>query len=207
MNLRSSNSKRKRHNLATSGDQLHPGEWRGGKKSRPVSRSRSPSASGASTPGTSGSNYRTRSRSVLRDPPHSRGSPHPHESTAQAFSGPTPPIPSQTPCNATINPTSSSLNSESAAWAGLGQALQTLRITAKTCPPLRSAIDDLVSCLSLFEAAAKSRNDYEDLANGLKNMVGMLSHHLVDATSERITNTLAGISEYVQLVGLTPHSQ
>ncbi|KAH7327629.1 hypothetical protein B0J17DRAFT_680392 [Rhizoctonia solani] len=41
----------------------------------------------------------------------------------------------------------------STAWTGLEQALQGLRLTTKICPPLCAAIDDLVSCVPLFEVS------------------------------------------------------
>ncbi|CAE6359456.1 unnamed protein product [Rhizoctonia solani] len=85
-------------------------------------------------------------------------------------------------------------NSRSIAWTGLEQALQALGLATKACPPIRSAVDDLVSCLSLFEAAAKSRKDYQDMANGLKDMVHLLIPHLHGATSESIINSITGIA-------------
>ncbi|CAE6471647.1 unnamed protein product [Rhizoctonia solani] len=96
------------------------------------------------------------------------------------------------------NTTPLSSNSTKTAWTGLEQALQALRITSKVCPPLRSAIDDLVSCLPLFETAARNRKDYEDLATGLRAMVVVLIQHLESAASDNITHTLAGIAEAIR---------
>ncbi|KAG8693604.1 hypothetical protein FRC11_002792, partial [Ceratobasidium sp. 423] len=79
-------------------------------------------------------------------------------------------------------------------WAGLEQALQALRITTKACPPLRSAIDGLKSCLGIFEEAARSRKDYAELANGLTAMAQLLIKHLPSAASREITDTITRIS-------------
>ncbi|CAE7099926.1 unnamed protein product [Rhizoctonia solani] len=147
----SSKSNRKRANAPSTGDQLHPGEWRGSKRAKSISPSRPPTPAGASD----GSNSLLSQNSNQRSP-------------------------STVP---------------STAWTGLERALRGLRLTTKACPPLRSAIDDMVSCVPLFEAAAKNRKDCEELAIGLQGMVQLLDPHLADATSDNISTTIKDIAE------------
>ncbi|KEP49126.1 putative vegetative incompatibility protein HET-E-1 [Rhizoctonia solani 123E] len=110
----------------------------------------------------------------------------------------TPVIALENDCNDTTDDTTLNMNSSDAAWKELEQALLALHITTKACPTLRLAVDDLVSCLPLFETVAKSRQDYEDLATGLKVMAGLLTQHLEDATYEVMTNALTGIAEAIR---------
>ncbi|CUA74200.1 Ribosome assembly protein 4 [Rhizoctonia solani] len=182
----SSKLKRKHTKSTAAEDYLHPGERRDGKRSRSPSRSNSPTASEA-TPGTSGSNDDTQPHQISQE--HSSSSGTPQEYNVPPTIGPVPAI---------ILPNSRNATNTTTAWSGLEKALQALRLTAKACTPLRLAVDDLVSCLSLFEAAAKNRKDYDDLASGLKSMVGILIKHLEDAASENISNTLVGIAEAIR---------
>ncbi|CAE6422198.1 unnamed protein product [Rhizoctonia solani] len=190
--------KRKRTNPTTTGDQLHPGEWEGGKRARSLSRSGSPTASGASTLGTSNPNHFIRSAPSSRSPSPNRATPHTLASDATTATE----IPSVATPRITLNReadgATSGQSSARKAWTGLEHALQALRITTKGCPPLRSVAEDLTSCLSIFETAAKTRKDYEDLATGLKAMVELLAQHLNNAASESITNTITGISERIR---------
>ncbi|KAJ1299657.1 hypothetical protein OPQ81_009109 [Rhizoctonia solani] len=84
------------------------------------------------------------------------------------------------------------------AWTGLEEALRALRVTIKICPPLSSAVDDLVSCLPIFEAAAKNRSDYDELATGLKSTVHLLIRHLNDTVSEETVNAIAGTANSIR---------
>ncbi|CAE6378817.1 unnamed protein product [Rhizoctonia solani] len=194
MALRSLISKRKRNNKMSTGTHLDPGEWRGGKKSRSPSRSRSPITSG-STPGTSKSTHPIRPGQNSRSPSPIRHAPQVLGHNASTTVNLTPRVASRDPSNAAPTVTTSNENLTSTAWNGLEQTLQALRITTKVCPPLRSVVDELVLCLPLFEAAAKCRKDYEDLTTGLKAMVILLIQHLEDAASESITNSLTEIAE------------
>ncbi|CAE6499938.1 unnamed protein product [Rhizoctonia solani] len=196
MDLRSVLSKRKRINETNTGAQLHPGEWRGGKKSRSPSRSGSPTASGTSTPGPSDSNAPIQPHQDSRSPSLSNNVPQAPERSAPTIAQPTSATP-RDPSNTTTS-ASSSGRVTSTAWTGLEQALQALQISTKACPPLRSAIEDLMSCLPLFETALKCRKDYESLTTGLNAMVTLLAHHLGDGSSERITDTLTGIADAIK---------
>ncbi|CAE6403637.1 unnamed protein product [Rhizoctonia solani] len=182
-----SGAKRKRTNATNAGNQLHPGEWRNGKRSRSNSPSGSPIPS-AATKGTSDSNSSALLQNLSRDSNQSQIQDCPQPTSVgfpRSAPGGTDTASIATPSN----------NSPSNEWTGLEKALQGLRLTTKACPPLRSAIDDLVSCVPLFETAAKNRKDYEDLAIGLKGMVRLLDPHLADTTSENITNTIKDIAE------------
>ncbi|CUA76224.1 Vegetative incompatibility protein HET-E-1 [Podospora anserina] [Rhizoctonia solani] len=176
-----SSSKRKRRGRPNVGDLLRPEEW-----SNKRSRSGSPSASGASTPGAGYSN--TPAPSNLS----SRG--------ASPMGRPEPSLPSDTPMTL-------SNNTSGSAWTGLEQALRALRITTKICPPLSLAVNELASCLPIFEAAAKSHRDYDALATGLKDMVNQLIRHLNGTRSESIINTITDIAEAIrkEIESITMH--
>ncbi|CAE6448914.1 unnamed protein product, partial [Rhizoctonia solani] len=185
-------SKRINKKVTTSEDHLHPGERRGGKWTRLLSRSKSPRASGSSTTTNDGLTYDNQSHQISSEPSPRSGTPQ---------GGDIPTTAELTPAIALendSNDTTSNTNSTSAAWAGLEQALLVLRIATKTCPTLRLAIDDLVSCLPLFEMAARNHKDYEDLATSLKLMAGLLTQHLENATSEPMINIFTGIAEAVR---------
>ncbi|CAE6499953.1 unnamed protein product [Rhizoctonia solani] len=191
-----SSSKRKRRGRPNIGDFLHPGEW-GHKRSR----SGSPSASGASTPGTDYSNSPAHCMS-----PSPMGSPGLSLSSSYALLPPTDNTAHQTPLATTSIP-SSTRNSPGSAWTGLEQALRALRITTKIIPSLSLAVDALTSCLPMFEAAAKSHRDYNALATGLKGMVDQLIRHLNGTASEAIIDTITGIAEAIrkEIESITMH--
>ncbi|KDN38658.1 hypothetical protein RSAG8_09333, partial [Rhizoctonia solani AG-8 WAC10335] len=196
MSSKPSGSKRKRTGRPSLGNLLHPGEW-GNKRAK----SGSPPASGASTPGTTYSNSPAPSHPSSRSPSPA-GHPGPSIPTASSLNTAsyTPVLPNLTvqsphPSNSVPN---STRNSTGSAWTGLEQALRALRVTTKICPSLSLAVDDLTSCLSIFEAAAKNQRDYDELATGLKSMVDQLVRHLDRATSEGIITTITSIAEAIR---------
>ncbi|CAE6429427.1 unnamed protein product, partial [Rhizoctonia solani] len=184
-----SSSKRKRRGRPNLGDLLRPGEW-----SNKRSRSGSPSASGASTPATGYSNTPAPSNPSSRGPsPVGRRGPS---------------LPSRnSPNNPSGTPITPSNNTSGSAWTGLEQALRALRITTKICPPLSLAVNELASCLPIFEAAAKNHRDYDSLATGLKDMVNQLIRHLNGTRSESIINTITDIAEAIrkEIESITMH--
>ncbi|CAE7229674.1 unnamed protein product [Rhizoctonia solani] len=193
------NQKRKRPEIpSTSGGWLHPGdreEWRGNKKARSVSGSRSASPAGASTHNEADTNEpippkrsslglakllpRSQERSRANDTSPSLQVSH------NILQGPssvnvTPPVPDKT----------------STVRSGLEQAFRKLRIvTDVICPSLCSVIDDLTACLHVFEAAAKNRQEYNDLTDELKSLVEQLIRHLHAAPTEDIIDSISTISE------------
>ncbi|CAE6479997.1 unnamed protein product [Rhizoctonia solani] len=191
-------SKRKRKNAKNAVDQLQPGRWRGGGDTASVSRSRSPTVSRASTPGTSDPNRpelsapNSRRPSIIGTSPRTPGynAPTTTELPSSAIS--------QAPSNQETSNTTSARGLTRTAWTGLEQTLQALRTTTRACPPLYSAIDDLASCIPIFETAARNRKDYDDLATGLKDMLELLIRHLDKATSESISSTIKGIAERIR---------
>ncbi|CAE7061018.1 unnamed protein product [Rhizoctonia solani] len=183
-------SKRKRLVRPALENLLHPGEWRNKR-----ARSGSPSASGAATPSTGYSNSPAHSNHSSRSPsPIGRPIP-PDLSTSTSI-----PLPNAASraSGAMGGAPSSSKRSKGSGWTGLEQALRALRITAKLCPPLSTAVDELVSCLPMFEAAAKNHRDYDELAAGLECMVDQLARHLNGTTSETIVNTIASIADAIR---------
>ncbi|CAE7089248.1 unnamed protein product, partial [Rhizoctonia solani] len=170
MSSQSSGSKRKRTDRSNLGNLLHPGEWRTKR-----ARSGSPSASGASTPGM-GSHSPAQSNASSRGP-----SPVGH---------PGPSVPTTT--------SSSTRNATGGPWTGLEKALRALHLTAGMCPPLSMAVDELVSCLPEFKAAAENRKDYDELSTGLERMVEQLDRHLKQTTSEGIMDTITGVAEAIR---------
>ncbi|KDN45435.1 hypothetical protein RSAG8_05022, partial [Rhizoctonia solani AG-8 WAC10335] len=193
-----SNSKRKRPEPDPTGGSLHPGAWRGSKKARSVSRSISPSPSGASTPSEVGASEFTqsnrKSRGLAKLLPRSR-----ERTKANATSLPQP---SQEVLQGpvTVNAATPAQNSTGTTRFGLEEAFRKLRIVTDTiCPPLCSVIDDLTVCLHVFEAAAaNNRQEYHDLTDELKSLVEQLIRHLHSAPSEDITDSISTISEAIR---------
>ncbi|KAG8688348.1 hypothetical protein FRC11_005588, partial [Ceratobasidium sp. 423] len=196
-----SNSKRKRPERAPPDgtDWLHPGVWRGNKKARSVSGSRSPSVSGASTPADIDTDEPTQayrsSRSPARQRPQSQEHNRPDTSLPSTLSshGTT-----RDPASTTTGTAAPALNSSGNTPSGLEQALRKLRIAADICPPFSSAVDGLTSCLHVFEAAARNRREYKDMTAGLRSLVGQLIRHLEAAPSEEIIDCISPISEVIR---------
>lgn len=83
------------------------------------------------------------------------------------------------------------------AWKGLESALRALHISAEAIPPLQSAVDGLVSCLDIVEAATRHRRDYEELASSLESVAELLKTHLQDSRSARLNNKILNISQTI----------
>ncbi|KAL5633002.1 hypothetical protein ACGC1H_003480 [Rhizoctonia solani] len=196
-----SNSKRKQPEPTPLSGWLHPGdsgEWRGNKRPKSVSRSRSPSPSGVSTPSEAGTNEPTRSsrssRSLAKLLPRSR-----ERSQANAIKPSSQASPAVPQGSAKANVTTPIQNPPSAARSGLEEVFRKLRIvTGAICPPLCSAIDDLTTCLHVFEAAANNHQEYNDLTDELKSLVEQLIRHLHAAPSEDIIDSISIISEAIR---------
>ncbi|KAB5587802.1 hypothetical protein CTheo_8758 [Ceratobasidium theobromae] len=80
-----------------------------------------------------------------------------------------------------------------AAWRALEGTLKGLQVAAESVPPLKSAIDGLVSLLGAFEAT-KNREDYEKLANDLEITAEFLNQHLKGATAGLMTDRVSSIA-------------
>ncbi|KAB5589417.1 Vegetative incompatibility protein HET-E-1 [Ceratobasidium theobromae] len=85
-----------------------------------------------------------------------------------------------------------------AAWRALEGTLKGLQVAAEAVPPLKSAIDGLVSLLDAFESAAKNREDYEKLANDLEITVEFLNQHLTGATAGPMTDRISNIARSIE---------
>ncbi|KAH7327622.1 hypothetical protein B0J17DRAFT_680375 [Rhizoctonia solani] len=183
------NSKRKRYEQ-TLGGLLHPG-WRESKRARSVSRSRSPSASGVSTPGEVDTsepdqpNQKLNLAELLTRPRRTR--------RANA-AGPS--ANSSRPTSKglfTENVTKTTQNSRGDARSGLAEGLQKLSIAVDTnCPPLSSAIEDLRSSLHIFTDATSNRQEYKELTAGLESLVQQLISYLRAARSDEIVDAIKG---------------
>ncbi|CAE6522231.1 unnamed protein product, partial [Rhizoctonia solani] len=196
-------AKRKLSTPSLSTSLLQPGSWRG-KRSRTNSRSGSPSDLGTysqDSASASSSNHTqptTHSISLSSD-----GGPRPltPEASANHLGGATSTTPSvaRGPSVAPVRPILNPDGGE-ASWKALEMALSALRISTKICPPLHSAVDNLKSCLHIFQRykeAAKSRKDYKELATGLTAMVELLVKHMSNASSKEIMEIIASIAKNI----------
>ncbi|KAG8732240.1 hypothetical protein FRC11_014941 [Ceratobasidium sp. 423] len=104
----------------------------------------------------------------------------------------------QNPVDATVGEVMATQNSKDIAGSGLEEALRKLRIAADICPPFRSAVDGLTSCLHGFEAAARNRREYKDMTAGLRSLVEQLIRHLEAAPSDDIIDRISTISEVIR---------
>ncbi|KAG8689115.1 hypothetical protein FRC11_004073 [Ceratobasidium sp. 423] len=191
--------KRKRPISLTSGSLLHPGSWRD-KRARSTSRSVLPLDSGAAT---LGGNHSPNDAPSSPNPdvltpvksheqlPSPNLSSHGRDNTSSAELI----TDSNTPFG--VANSTPDQHTRRMSWTGLEQALQTLHLTTKICPPLHSAIDALKSTIHVFEAAAKAREDYDDLAAGLTSMVELLGKDLSNPASEEVMDTITRIAEKI----------
>ncbi|KAB5588635.1 Vegetative incompatibility protein HET-E-1 [Ceratobasidium theobromae] len=77
-----------------------------------------------------------------------------------------------------------------AAWRGLENTLKGLQVAAESVPPLKSAISGL--------SAAKSRRDYEKLANDLEITAEFLNQHLKGATAGPMKERISDIAQSIE---------
>ncbi|KAB5588960.1 hypothetical protein CTheo_7594 [Ceratobasidium theobromae] len=78
---------------------------------------------------------------------------------------------------------------------GLKPALLALQKGASIFPPLKPAIDALISCLS---ATAKNKSEYETLASELKTLADFLSQHTETSPSIQTSGSLEHIARSIQ---------
>ncbi|KAG8687073.1 hypothetical protein FRC11_007855, partial [Ceratobasidium sp. 423] len=190
--------KRSRPFLHISDSLLFSGGGRN-KRARSGSRSGSPTDSGVPTLGVTNlhGNAQTITYGNRLSPAGSSGRPSPDPSAyVQDDRNLFPRALTHDPPVITIESTPTK-STNRAIWAKLERALHALHITTKVCPPLHSAVDNLKSCLHLFEEVAKSSEDYAELGNGLKVMVELLNKHLPDAASQDIMDTVTNIAKKI----------
>ncbi|KAF8755287.1 universal ribosomal protein uL22 family [Rhizoctonia solani] len=82
----------------------------------------------------------------------------------------------------------------SVAWDRLRGSLQILKNTTSIFPQLSSAISSLLSCLDEFEAAARSRQDFEDLATELATLSDTLNQYIHGPSSIFMSGSVKSIS-------------
>ncbi|KAG9125507.1 hypothetical protein FRC07_007309 [Ceratobasidium sp. 392] len=75
-------------------------------------------------------------------------------------------------------------------WAGLGNSLQILVQSSGLFPPLRAVAGDLLETLDVFQAAAKSREDYNELALELSTVINDVANYLAESKSVQISESL-----------------
>ncbi|KAB5591859.1 hypothetical protein CTheo_4688 [Ceratobasidium theobromae] len=84
---------------------------------------------------------------------------------------------------------------------GLKPTLQVLHKTAIVFPPLQSAINDLISCLSVLEASFPiyaKLSEYETLASELKTLAELLAQHMEASPSFQTSSSLEHIALSIQ---------
>ncbi|KAJ1307046.1 hypothetical protein OPQ81_008025 [Rhizoctonia solani] len=104
-------------------------------------------------------------------------------------------------------PTRTDNGGGSAAWNALEKALRALHARAQLIPPLRSAIDGLISILGVFEATARAHKEYEQLASNLVATIEMLEQHLKSSNSTKVNDKILEISSLIEEQVLSIHNR
>ncbi|CAE6449641.1 unnamed protein product [Rhizoctonia solani] len=73
-----------------------------------------------------------------------------------------------------------------------------LRISARSFPPLQSAVGALSTCLEVFEQASIHREEYEALAMELEAVANFLQQHLNITRSSRILGVMSSVSRAIE---------
>ncbi|KAB5590194.1 Vegetative incompatibility protein HET-E-1 [Ceratobasidium theobromae] len=87
------------------------------------------------------------------------------------------------------------------AWKALEGTLKGLQVAAESVPPLKSAIDGLVSLLGAFEASDNEITQllyYEKLAKDLEITAEFLNQHLKGATAGPMTDRISSIARLIE---------
>ncbi|KAB5589314.1 Vegetative incompatibility protein HET-E-1 [Ceratobasidium theobromae] len=85
------------------------------------------------------------------------------------------------------------------AWGRLKTTLNELQANASLAPSLKSSIGGLNSLLGIFEAAAKNRRDYENLATDLEITVEFLNQHLKAPIAGQAMERMAKIARSIEM--------
>ncbi|KAB5590556.1 Vegetative incompatibility protein HET-E-1 [Ceratobasidium theobromae] len=81
------------------------------------------------------------------------------------------------------------------AWTALGATLQGLQKTSEVVPPLKSAIDGI---LSLLGSAAKNHQEYEKLAKDLQITAEFLNQHLKGSMVGPMADSMSNIARTIE---------
>ncbi|KAJ1304056.1 hypothetical protein OPQ81_008464 [Rhizoctonia solani] len=106
-----------------------------------------------------------------------------------------PPLP---PIGLLNSPPSAVQNDNEMGWESLRSTLQVLSGVIELFPPLQSAIGTLVSCLDLFEAAHRNRQEYNELAFELQEIAIFLMQYLQDPGSDYMMGVILRISRTIE---------
>ncbi|CAE6346739.1 unnamed protein product [Rhizoctonia solani] len=97
------------------------------------------------------------------------------------------------PSTVAYHPTAPPLN-------GLNAALKSLHKGAGVFPPLQAAIGGVISCVETMEMDSKYRKEYEDLVSSLSALSELLTRHLQEAKSARM-------SEFIERMAISVSEQ
>ncbi|GAB1524878.1 hypothetical protein RhiTH_008034 [Rhizoctonia solani] len=88
---------------------------------------------------------------------------------------------------------------DSKAWTSLLASLNKLKGIARLIPSVADAAGVLLDCFDTIEAAAKSQQDYEDLATELAVLSDILAQQIEGMGSEAVSKCVSGVAQYVRV--------
>ncbi|KDN39375.1 hypothetical protein RSAG8_08892, partial [Rhizoctonia solani AG-8 WAC10335] len=84
------------------------------------------------------------------------------------------------------------------AWVGLLASLKALEDASGVFGPLASAAGVLLECFDAIETAARSQQDYEDLATELATLSESLTQHFKETTSTTVSKCVSSVAVGIQ---------
>ncbi|KAG9085256.1 hypothetical protein FS749_004585, partial [Ceratobasidium sp. UAMH 11750] len=92
------------------------------------------------------------------------------------------------------------------AWSRLENALQTLQQSSDMFPPVKPAVNGLLACIGILEAASQGREEYDELASNLAIILSDLAKHLRESRSLQmsncVSNIISGIEQQIDAINL-----
>ncbi|KAF8746895.1 WD40 repeat-like protein, partial [Rhizoctonia solani] len=95
--------------------------------------------------------------------------------------------------------TTTELVGDNKAWTSLLASLKKLKGMARLIPSVADAAGVLLDCFDTIEAAAKSQQDYEDLATELAALSDTLTQQIEGMGSEAVSKCASGVAQYVRV--------
>ncbi|KAB5589918.1 Vegetative incompatibility protein HET-E-1 [Ceratobasidium theobromae] len=85
-------------------------------------------------------------------------------------------------------------------WTGLKAIVKLLEKGTESFGPLKSAFSDLVECVDIFEAAARGREDYQQLGQELDGLLRELGSYFDSPIPPTMTESINQISNELQVI-------
>ncbi|KAG9089287.1 hypothetical protein FS749_001452 [Ceratobasidium sp. UAMH 11750] len=110
------------------------------------------------------------------------------------------------PAGSSAAPLQAAKRAARVAWARLEHALKTLQQSSDMFPPVKPAVNGLLACIDILEAASQGREEYDALASNLAIILDDLAKHLRESRSIQmsncVSNIISGIEQQIDAINL-----